>query len=166
MWNKAKVNSKYDFIIEKTADHFKINGRPEKADIQQIDHITYHVIHNHKSFKVDILSFDKLDKTLRIKVNKHIYQVEMQDEQDLLLEEMGIAGTTEPGLMELRAPMPGLIVEIRAQTGQQVRKGDALLVLKAMKMENVLKSPQDGKISSICVEEGDKIEKDALLLQF
>lgn len=163
---KAKVNEEFDFIIEKIKQQFVVNGQEEDYDIQQIDSTTFHIIYKQKSYKVDILSADESGRGLRIKVNKHVYDVTVKDEQDVLLEELGIADEDEQSASELRAPMPGLIIDVLVTPGQQVVKGDALIVLKAMKMENVLKSPKEGMIQAINVDVGEKIEKDTLLIQF
>jgi acetyl/propionyl-CoA carboxylase alpha subunit len=99
-------------------------------------------------------------------LNENKYHVEHQDENDLLLEKMGIQKGSIKTTDELRAPMPGLIVDIRVEEGQKVANGEPLVVLKAMKMENVLKSPHEGTIKKILVMKNQKIEKDAVILQF
>ena len=67
---------------------------------------------------------------------------------------------------DLKAPMPGLVLEVSVEGGQQVSKGDGLLILEAMKMENVIKSPTDGVIKSISVNKGETVEKNQLILNF
>jgi biotin carboxyl carrier protein len=67
---------------------------------------------------------------------------------------------------EIKAPMPGLILEINVAEGAEVKENDALLILEAMKMENVLNSPRDGVIKSISVAQGETVDKNALLIEF
>ena len=67
---------------------------------------------------------------------------------------------------DLKAPMPGLVLSIDVEVGKEVKKGDALLILEAMKMENVIKSPTDGVIKSIAVKTSQAVEKNQLLLNF
>jgi biotin carboxyl carrier protein len=67
---------------------------------------------------------------------------------------------------EVKAPMPGLVLEIRVNVGDAVKKGDAILVLEAMKMENILKSPTDGTVSKINVKKGIAVEKNQVLINF
>jgi len=163
---RSKVNNKHDFIIEKTGDSFIVNGEEKEFDIQQINDNTFHIIHKHNSFKASILHYDIQNKILEIKVNAQTYNIEFQDENDLLLEKMGIKNTKTKMIDELKAPMPGLIVDIKVTEGQEVKSGDPLIILKAMKMENILKSPHDAVIKKILVETNQKIEKNAIIIQF
>jgi biotin carboxyl carrier protein len=101
-----------------------------------------------------------------IKVNGHTYQVKAQDQLDLLLEKMGIANGGARQVKEVKAPMPGLILHIQTSVGAVVKKGDVLLILEAMKMENAIKSPVDGTIKAIPVTKGKSVEKNQILLQF
>ena len=65
--------------------------------------------------------------------------------------------------MKITAPMPGKVVKVNASVGQAVKKGEAVLVLEAMKMENDIVAPQDGTIASINVSNGDAVESGAVL---
>ena len=69
-------------------------------------------------------------------------------------------------IKDIKAPMPGLILDIMVEVGQEVKKGDALMILEAMKMENVLKSTGEGTITSIEVEKGQSVEKNNILIKF
>ena len=80
--------------------------------------------------------------------------------------DFGIIRAPAVQVNELKAPMPGLIVDVRVQPGQAVFKGDPLLVLEAMKMENILKAPADGIVSAIKVGLRDNVQKGQLLVQF
>lgn len=163
---RANVDDKYDFLIEKIKDQFMINGAQKTIDVQKINESSFHFIYNQKSFKVRIENFDSQEKTMEIKVNQHLHTVKMLDENDLLLERMGMKEKQEQKINFLKAPMPGLIVDIKVKEGQHVEKHDHLVTLKAMKMENILKSPSAGVIKKILVEKNQKIEKDAVILQF
>ena len=163
---RLKVNRKHDFVIEKSGNDFAVNGVDKAFDIQQIDEKTFHIIHENKSFNASILSYDFQNKTLEIKVNGRTHFMEFQDDNDLLLEKMGIKKTDTKLSNELKAPMPGLIVDIKVTEGQEVKSGDPLIILKAMKMENILKSPHDALIKRILVDTNQKIEKDAIIIQF
>ena len=67
---------------------------------------------------------------------------------------------------EVKAPMPGMVLNILVQEGAEVKKGDALLVLEAMKMENIIKSPCDGTVKRVAATKGTAVEKNQLLIQF
>jgi len=139
---------------------------PPGVDIAKTDDSGFHIIHNYKSYNARLISRDKSNKTFEIKINRHRYTVELRDEADLLLEKAGIAKPEARKIDALLAPMPGLILDIKVKVGQTVKAGDPLVILKAMKMENVLKSPHDGVIREILAEKNQKIEKDSVILQF
>jgi len=66
----------------------------------------------------------------------------------------------------LKAPMPGLVLDISTKEGETVKKGDTLLILEAMKMENAIKSPTDGIIKNIAINKGEAVEKNQVILNF
>jgi len=88
------------------------------------------------------------------------------DERTRALEEM----TAEPdggiGITQLRAPMPGLVIKVEIEEGDQVCQGQGLLIVEAMKMENELKSPGDARVKRVMAQPGDAVEKDQVLLEF
>lgn len=84
--------------------------------------------------------------------------------REILMERMGIEEGAGAQAMELRAPMPGKVLEILVQEGQSVEEGEAMLVLEAMKMENVLRAKTSGVVSSIGVETGAAVEKETVLI--
>ncbi len=93
------------------------------------------------------------------------FDVTLKDEKDLLLERFGLASAAETGLMEIRAPMPGLVLSLSVERGQVVESGDGLVVLEAMKMENELRAAAPGVVKSIYVNRGDAVGKNDLLVE-
>ena len=85
--------------------------------------------------------------------------------REQLMERMGLEEAGAAGSKELRAPMPGKVLEVLVQTGQPVAEGEPMLVLEAMKMENVLRAGGEGSIGAILVAPGDAVEKDAVLIE-
>ena len=85
---------------------------------------------------------------------------------DELIKSMGIERGRTKVVNAIKAPMPGLILEINVSVGQEVKENDPLLILEAMKMENCFLSPRDGIIKSIAVEKGNAVEKGQLLIEF
>ncbi len=73
------------------------------------------------------------------------------------------ASSGSAGSVEISAPMPGKILAVKAQVGQSVKKGEVILLLEAMKMENEVVAPQDGKIASVNVNEGAMVESGEVL---
>jgi len=83
-----------------------------------------------------------------------------------LLEKLGMGGSSTKKIKNLKAPMPGLVRQILLQVDEEVTKDTPLLILEAMKMENVIKAHGEGKIKSIQVNQGQAVEKSTLLVEF
>jgi len=102
--------------------------------------------------------------TLRIDGVK--WSAQVSDERMQLLERMGMSASDETLDRELLAPMPGKVLSIEIEAGAEVAEGDALLILEAMKMENVLKSPRAGRVEQVEAAAGEAVEKGAVLITF
>ena len=163
---KATVNNELEINLDIVKGETTLNGNPINWDIVRINENRFHVIENHKSYEVELIKKDDATKFYEIKVNGSIYKVDLKDKADLLLNKLGLNLMTSNAAKEIKAPMPGLILNIMVEEGTEVKKGDPLLILEAMKMENVIKSPADGVIKSIKVEKGKSVEKNQILIQF
>ena len=119
-----------------------------------------------KVFKADLLKVDYKQKTFLIKVHGSRIRVKAQDRFDLLLSKLGLAELAGKKINQLKSPMPGLILEILVQPGQEIKMGEPIIILEAMKMENIIKSPADVLIKSIKVIKGKPVEKNELLMEF
>lgn len=126
---------------------------------------TFHVIKNHKTYKAVLLEKDEAAKKMTISLNGNEYTVDLKDKFDLLLDELGMSNLTIVKLKDVKAPMPGLVFKMHAKVGDTIAKGDALLILEAMKMENVLKATGEGIIKVIRVSEGEAVEKGQVLIE-
>ncbi len=165
MYN-VKVNELYDFAIEADDSTILVNDKPIVLDSEMINAKTRHVIYQNKSYTVEIVAFDKADKTATVKVNGNIYQMVVEDQFDQLLKQLGMDNLAVNKIQQIKAPMPGLVLNVLVAEGDEVKKGDSLLILEAMKMENMIKSPTDGVIKKITVKQGDKVEKNEILINF
>lgn len=158
--HKVNVNGKgFDVVLEDAASG-SINGKPFALDVQRVSENIWHVIRDHRTYEVEMLDEG------RIKVNGAIYTTETIDRFDALLKQLGMERGAGGKVTEVKAPMPGLVLKILVAAGATVSKGDALLVLEAMKMENVIKSPTDGTIASIEVQQGKTVEKNEVMIKF
>ncbi len=125
------------------------------------------IIHqNGEAIKAEVLEVDDAKKKFTIKIANGIYTIDLKDKTDALLEKLGMTHLQNVVIKDIKAPMPGLILDIMVEVGQEVKKGDALMILEAMKMENVLKSTGEGTITSIEVEKGQSVEKNNILIKF
>ncbi|TXD84724.1 acetyl-CoA carboxylase biotin carboxyl carrier protein subunit [Subsaximicrobium wynnwilliamsii] len=155
---KVNVNSTFDFDI--TA------AESEQLDSVKTASQQSHILKDQKSYSTEILKSNFLKKTYQVKVNNNSYHVAIANDLDQLITAMGFELGSSKVINEIKAPMPGLILDIPIKVGQEVEENDTLLILEAMKMENVLSSPRAGVIKSISVKKGDAVDKNALLLEF
>ena len=163
---QLKVNEKFNFEVNEAQGAWTVNGKPMELDTLVIKDNLLHVLHQQMSYRVEIVSFSKEEKTASIKVNGHTYSIAIKDRFDDLLHQLGLDNLQSTKVAELKAPMPGLVLSILVKEGDEVKKGDNLLVLEAMKMENIIKSPADVTIKFIKIKPNDKVEKNQVLIQF
>jgi biotin carboxyl carrier protein len=163
--HKASVNDK-DFEIDNDGDQLTVNGKPFHWDIIKIADGYFHILHNNKSYRAEIVRTDNTTKTFTFKINGRIYSVSVKDKFDILLDKLGINASATHKINTIKAPMPGLIIDLRIRVGDKVKAGDALLILEAMKMENIIKSPGDGLVRSVKIQKGDSVEKGQILVEF
>ena len=162
---KVAINNK-EYSVEETKEGMSIGGDLFAWDLLPLSENRFHAIYKDQSFQLDVVNADYQAKTFQIKVNGQVFELTAKDRFDLLLDKLGMSGATAQKMNELKAPMPGLVLEILATPGAEVQKGDKLLILEAMKMENVLKSPGDGVVKAIKVEKGNNVEKNEVLIVF
>jgi biotin carboxyl carrier protein len=143
----------------------------EKESISQLDAVptevnAFHVLHQNTPYKAEIIASDFNHKSYTVKVNNTNYTVVISNPLDILIKEMGFEVGLTKQVNAIKAPMPGLILEISVVVGQIVKENDNLIILGAMKMENSFLSPRDGVIKSISVNTGDAVDKGQLLIEF
>jgi len=163
---KVKVNNKYNFNISAENKEIIVNNEPVKLDSLSLNGTSTHVIYQNRSYTIEVAGYDKTEKTASIKVNGTIYALSIEDQFDQLLKQLGMDSLATNKVQQIKAPMPGLVLNVLVAVGDQVNKGDSLLVLEAMKMENMIKSPTDGTIKKIEIKQGDKVEKNEVLISF
>jgi biotin carboxyl carrier protein len=144
----------------------EIDGEDVHADILKVGECEYHVLIDGRSQTILIHDIDAAEHKIRMSIAGKEVLVSGKDRYAKLLESLGMSSMTEKTISSIKAPMPGLVLEILVEAGQEVKVGDKLIILEAMKMENVLKSPVDGRISKIHVEVSKSLEKNDLLLEF
>jgi biotin carboxyl carrier protein len=143
-----------------------VNGKPVKGDLVKINEHQYHLLLHHKSYAVDLVKINPEEKSLVVKVNSIKFNLQLKDKYDELLHTLGLDALASKKINDIKAPMPGMVLNILVKEGDAIKKGDPLLVLEAMKMENILKSPADGVVKKIAVSKGTAVEKNQLLIQF
>ncbi|SIQ10291.1 biotin/lipoyl-containing protein [Maribacter ulvicola] len=150
-----------------------VNGEEldcKTSDADSLDSIvvnanTLHVLDQNSAFKVEMLQTDFSNKKVTLSINGNVYEVKLEDEYDQQIKKMGLLAVTTQKLNEVKAPMPGLIVDVMVEVGQEIVEGTPLLVLSAMKMENVILAQGEGIVKSIKVEKDDAVEKGQLIIE-
>ena len=161
---KVIVNDKLSVDADWNSGKKEFDGKSFEADIIEIKKGQFHIIHNLKSYTAEVISYNKEEHTMLVKVNGNKYSVSVKDEMDELLHKLGMDTADNTRASDIKAPMPGLVLDVKVIMGQKISKGDAILVLEAMKMENVLKASAAGTVMKISVSKGDKVEKNQVMM--
>jgi biotin carboxyl carrier protein len=149
-------------------DQHEFNITPETAlqlDAVREEDGVLHVILNNKVFRAELLSADDASHLFVLKIDGNEYHVNIADKYDRLVSQLGLKAGGQQKANQIKAPMPGLVLNLLVEAGQEVSKGDPLLILEAMKMENVIKASGDGKVKSVNVKKGDAVDKGLLLVE-
>lgn len=167
---KVSVNGEKEFTTDLRVNGNEFEGLFEggtlKGDLVKTGEKQYHLLYNGGSYNIEIIKNNHAEKALTLRVNSVKVNVQLKDKYDELLHQLGMDQSSSRKVNDVKAPMPGMVLNILVGEGQQVKKGDALLVLEAMKMENILKSPCDGIIKRIAASKGTPVEKNQVLIQF
>jgi biotin carboxyl carrier protein len=142
-----------------------VNGQPLEADFLPLSGQRFHILKDGHSFQAELVAADWEKKMMTIKVNNQQFVFQVKDSMDLLMEKMGISGLKQQKITEIKAPMPGLILDLLCQPGDVITAGDKLVILEAMKMENTLKAAHDGQVAELKVQKGERVEKGQVLIR-
>lgn len=161
---KANVENSVVFEIEKKGEHTFVNGIQQSIDALILNNGVQHWLVNNRSFRVEVEEVSRAEKKYTIRVNGKTFQVAIKEQMDDLLREMGMDSAAAQKINDLRAPMPGLVVDVLVAEGQQIKKGDTVIVLEAMKMENSLKAIADATVKKVVAVKGAAVEKNEVLV--
>lgn len=135
------------------------------VNIEDLSQGAYKITKGGKTYILEILSSEIDAKKLTIRYQHTVYDIVFKDDLDLVLDEMGIKMVSENIQTSIKAPMPGKVLEVIAGEGTAVTKGQGILILEAMKMENVLKAESDCTIKSVLVAKGENVDKNQVLIE-
>jgi biotin carboxyl carrier protein len=152
-----------EFLVEIVDEHHvSIDGKTYEVDFVSVSgQPVYSLIADGKSHEAYVR---ESDEGWQVLLRGRLYPVRVEDEREKRLRAAAGGGVAETGEFHLKAPMPGLVVAIPVEEGQQVKKGQVLLILESMKMQNELKSPRDGTVNRIKVRAGESVEQKQPLL--
>ena len=147
---------------------FKFQFKAEdlsRLNIVKNSPIEYNLIKDNRSVNVRLLDSDQAGKTLRVEVDGEAFEVEIKDDLDQMLDKMGFGAASVKQIKEIKAPMPGLVLEINVAAGDEVVEGQKILILEAMKMENSILIHTNAKIKNVVVSAGQAVDKGQVLVE-
>lgn len=152
-----------EFQIEIVDEHHvRVGDRLVAVNFESVSgQPVYSLILDGKSFESYV---SPGDEDWQVLLRGHLFQVKVEDEREKRLKAAAGGGLAEGGEFQLRAPMPGLVVAIPVAEGEEIKKGQVMVILESMKMQNELKAPRDGKVDRIRVKPGESVEQKQTLL--
>ena len=151
------------FDIEINEDgRILVNGEVRAVDFRALRQgELYSMLLDHRSYEAVV---DERDDLYHVLLAGDMYDVQVTDERSRRLASAFMAFGDTGGEVSIRAPMPGLIVRVPVSEGEPVSKGQTVIILESMKMENELKSPRDGTVHHIHAKAGDNVEQNKVLV--
>lgn len=159
------VNEDRSFSVGQEGSDWVIDGEKVNCDIQPQPNGLISILLNNKSYTATVEGIDRNAKEVTVSVNGSLHTLAISEPMDRLLASMGMDLKAMQKAEPVKAPMPGMVLKVLVAAGQQITKGDGLLILEAMKMENVLKAGADARVKSINVQERTAVEKGAVLIE-
>jgi len=152
-----------EYLIEVVDEHHvSVNGRAQEVDFESVSgQPVYSLIIDGKSYESYVY---ETEEGWQVLTRGRQYNLTIEDEREKRLRAAAGGGVAESGEFHLKAPMPGLVVAIPVNEGDKVEKGQVILILESMKMQNELKSPKAGTVGRIRVKQGEKVEQRQALM--
>lgn len=154
---KVKVNNSLNYNLNQK--------QTDSLDIIQENKSKFHILIDNQAYNANLIQSDFYKKQYTIVVNSNTYQVNITNELDLLIDKMGFSASAGKQINNIKSPMPGIIIDINVKEGDEVKEGDTLLILEAMKMENAITCHRNAIIKKLTVNKGDAIEKGKILIE-
>lgn len=162
---QTTINNKSNFAVDQVDGQWMINDSPAALDIQVQPNGLISVLLDNKSYAATVEKVDTKAKELVLKIDGQPYTVAIKEPIDQLLSSMGLDLKAMQKIEPVKAPMPGMVLKVLVEPGQQITKGDGLLILEAMKMENVLKATGPATVKAIKINERTAVEKGTILIE-
>ena len=158
--------NKKPYKVKSNAFEFAVDDHTvDSADFVFVNPTEFHLIKDFQSYHIQLLESSRDAKKVRLEVAGEEYEVEIKDDLDQMLEQMGFGKATTKHIKEIKAPMPGMVLEINVVEGQEVQEGEKILILGAMKMENSIMIHAAATIKRIAVKPGQAVEKGQVLVE-
>lgn len=160
------THSKVFQVEGSSTDGWNAPGFPEKLKVEGDSFHGFYVERNGERIRVSVIEVDFRLRVVVLMIQHFRVELRVQDVQDLQLLALGLPDPAGKKASDLKSPMPGLVLSIPVKLGDSIRKGEPLLILEAMKMENVLKAPSDVVVAEIKVTPGQAVDKNQPLILF
>jgi biotin carboxyl carrier protein len=161
---KASIGS--DDVQVVTGKDASVNGVPVDIEFVKSATNSFKMRMNGVEKDADLVKLDKENRLVIVRIEGKKFAVQIKEPVDLMLDKLGINSKSTKKVNNLKAPMPGLVIKILAEQGKHYKAGDALMILEAMKMENVFKAAADVTIKAIEITERQTVEKGQILMVF
>ncbi len=163
---KATVNGRkpYEIIPSGAEGSPECDGKAVTWSAEPLPSGGFSVLMDGKSFVAEVVSTDGAEKKVTLRIGQSVYEIGLEGPMDRLLASMGLSEAATRKVNDIKAPMPGMVLKILVVPGQSIQKGDPVLILEAMKMENVFKSTADAVVKEIRVSERKAVEKGEVLI--
>jgi biotin carboxyl carrier protein len=163
---EVHIGEEQSYAVSRLGDTLWLNGQPFQLAYEQADEFVREFRLGNRRFRAVFQGWDAETQTLRLRINGKTTELRIRTLEDRLLERIGVERKSRLQVSELKAPMPGLVRQIYVSAGDVIQANDPLITLEAMKMENVLRAPGEGKIAEVLVSPNAPVEKNETLLRF
>lgn len=151
----------YEIEINESGE-ILVDGERLPADFMAVaEQSVYSLLLDNHSYEAHI---SPGQEALEVLLRGDRYQVQVEDERSRLLRQVAGTEAAATGTFQLKAPMPGMVIAVPVEEGQEVSQGDDLVILESMKMQNELKSPRDGVVTRVRVSPGDSVQQNAVMV--
>jgi len=137
----------------------------DKTDIIRLSENNYHVVRPAHAVKAYVKENVPGGKSFTVETSGESFTVDIKDALDQSLEKMGYGAGADRQVQDIKAPMPGLVLDIAVSVGQEVQAGDRIVILEAMKMENSILVQGNARIKKVSVKPGQAVEKGQVLVE-
>lgn len=160
---------KEPFKVSVNSGQYEFEIMPDQAqglDLISNGESAFHLLQNNQAYHVEVLAADYISRTYTLRIDGIKYVVGISDYYERLVQQLGLHAGGGLKINSIKAPMPGLVISVLVEPGQTVQKGDPLIILEAMKMENVIKAAGEGIVKKVNAEKGHPVDKGHTLLEF
>jgi biotin carboxyl carrier protein len=158
------ANDTYKMLVNGFVFYFTRSDL-ETLDLVAVSPTEFNAIKDHQSANARLVEANLITKTFTIETGGETFEIAIKDPLDQQLEQMGFGIASNKQVKEIKAPMPGLVLEISIEEGQELIEGDKILILEAMKMENSIVIPGNATIKKILVSKGQAVERGQVLVE-